>query len=259
VLLRDLRDQVRSLVGWSLGVVATIALMGAFWPSVRDMPELERFSEAYPAELREVLGIEAMTSGPGFFNVELFSILLPLIFLVFGISRGARLLAGEEANGTLEVLATLSVPRIRILFEKVGALAASLLALGIVTFVATWATGAFFSMGIPASEALAGTAAMVLLGLEFGLISMAVGAVTGRPGLAVAISSAVAVASYILYLAGALVEALESWRIVSPFQQALEGGPIGGGWRMSFLAMGVVGLVAVLAAVRVFDRRDIGR
>jgi ABC-2 type transport system permease protein len=257
IFLKDLRDLRNGFIGWSIGVFLTVGIMGAFWPFMRDMPDIAGFVEAYPEPLRELFQIEAMTSGTGYFNVELFSMMLPIIFLVFGISRGARLVAGEEEAGTLEVLASVSVPRLRILGEKALVLVTSLTALGVVTLLATSATSGLFGMDVPVGEALAASAAMALLGMEFGLIALAVGAFSGHRGLALGTASALATASYLLFVAGVFVEAVESWRVVSPFQQALEGGPIGGGWRAAFLLMPLVGALVTAASGRRFDRRDL--
>lgn len=258
IFAKDLRDQVRGLVGWSIGVVLTVGIMGAFWPSMRDMAHIEPFIEAYPEQMRELFNIDAMTSGSGFLNVELFSIMLPIIFLVFGIARGARLVAGEEEAGTLEVLASISVPRLRILAEKAAVLIVSIAALGLVVLASTVATSQMFEMGVPLGEAAAATGSMVAMGVEFGLVALAIGAFGAGRAAAIGTASALAVASYLLYIAGVFVEAAETWRIISPFQQALEGGPLGGGWRASFLWMPAVGLAVLSAVVRRFDRRDLG-
>jgi ABC-2 type transport system permease protein len=255
---KDLRDQLRGLVGWSIGVSLTVVIMGAFWPSMRDMAHIEPFLESYPEQMRQLFDIDAMTSGSGFLNVELFSIMLPIIFVTFGIARGARLMAGEEEAGTLEVLASMSVPRLRILAEKAVVLVVAVVALGAVTVASTVLTSTLFDMGVPLGEAAAAAAAMVAMGVEFGLLALAIGASVGARGVAIAGSSAVAVAAYLLYVAGVFVEWAEAWRVISPFQQALGGGPIGGGWRVSFLWMPAVGVLSLALAARHFDRRDLG-
>jgi ABC-2 type transport system permease protein len=257
IYLKDLRDQRRGFIGWSIGVILTVGIMGAFWPFMKDMPDIAAFVETYPEAFRKLFQIEAMTSGAGFFNVELFSMMLPIIFLVFGISRGARLVAGEEEVGTLEALASVSVPRYRILLDKALALVTTVSGLGLVTFLATWVTSALFGMEVPTGEALISSAVMAFLGIEFGLIALAIGALTGHRGLALGTASALAVASYLLYVAGVFIEEVETWRILSPFQQALAGGPIGGGWRAVFLWMPMVGMLAAAASGWRFDRRDL--
>ena len=87
---------------------------------------------------------------------------------------------------------------------------------------------------------------MAALGIEFGLVALAVGAFVGTRGAALGVGSALAVAAYLLYVAGVFVDWADTCRTLSPFQQALAGGPLGGGWRVSFLWMPAVGIVAML-------------
>lgn len=258
ILGHDLRQARRGLVGWSVGVAATVGIMGAFWPSMSDMADLGQFLDAYPAEFRELFNIDAMTSGSGFLNVELFSIMLPIIFIVFGITRGARLLGGEEEDGTLEILASLGTTRRSILGQKLAVLVVSIGLLWVVTVVSVVVTSAVFDMGVDTGEAFAASTAMALFGIEFGAIAFAVAAVTGTRSRSAALASVLAVGAYLFYIAGAFVDGLEDWRILSPFEQALGEGPLGYGFRLSLLAMLAVALVVTAAAVPVFDKRDLG-
>lgn len=114
-----------------------------------------------------------------------------------------------------------------------------------------------FNLDVPLGEAVAGSLAMVLLGVEFGWLAVAVSAVTGRHVVATAVASATAVAAYVPYAAGGLVEELQPWQGISPFDQALSAGPLGGGVPWAFLRMPTTAAVFVALAVPVFDRRDI--
>lgn len=257
ILLHDLRDGRRSMAGWSVGIVATVGIMGAFWPSMRDMADFAQFLDAYPEEMRELFNIDAMASGSGFLNVELFSIMLPIIFIVFGITRGARLIGGEEEAGTLEILASVGVPRWRILVEKLAVLVIGVGVLWAVTAVSTVAASAMFDMGVPAGEALASSLAMALLGLEFGSIAFSASALTGARGRSAGVASVLAVGAYLFYIAGAFVDWLESWRILSPFEQAIGNGPLGYGLRWPLLALLAVTACAIGVAMPVFERRDV--
>lgn len=257
VFLKDLRDQRRSVAGWGVGILVMTAVMAWVWPSVRDFPNFDEFIAAYPEPMRELFNIESMTTGVGFLNAELFSIMLPLAFIIFGISRGARLIAGEEEAGTLEVVITTGLPRIRLLLEKAAALVASLVALAAITFASTYLLAAVVDMGVGLSDAAVGTMSVLLLGIEFGLAALAVGAVTGKRSWAMGAGIGVAVAAYLLYLVGALVSSVEPWRIASPFHQALEAGPLGGGWTGGMIWMVVVAVAVTVASLRPFDRRDI--
>lgn len=257
VFLKALRDQRRSFAGWSVSLVALVALMAAMWPSIRDMPDLDALLAGYPEALRELFDIAAITTGAGWLNVELYSIVLPALFVVHGISRGAKLLAGEEEAGTLEVLLVTPLSRTRLLADKAAALLVPVAGLGVVLFVATVVAAAAAGMDVAVAHAAVGALAMVLLGALFGLLALAVGAAVGRRSVAVALPAGLAVAAYLLYVLGRLVEAIEPWAVASPIGQVLEPGPIGDTPTLAFLWVGLAGLAVVAVAAPVFARRDV--
>src|SRR5581483_8375501 len=137
--------------------------------------------------MRKLFDIEAIRTGRGYLNTELFSMMLPSLFVIFGVGRGARLLAGEEEAGLLEAVLTTPVSRRRVLLGKAFALGATIGALGGVLFVA----------GV---EMAAASLAMVLIGVEHAWLALAVGAATGRRSAAIAAGAVVAVAGYMLFV-----------------------------------------------------------
>jgi ABC-2 type transport system permease protein len=257
VYLKSLRDQRRSLLGWSIGVVGLVVLMSAIWPTFRDMPDLQQFLENYPKQFGKLFNVDAMLSGSGYLNAELFSIMLPALFVIFGIARGARMIAGEEEAGTLEVLLVTRVSPVRLLLQQAAALATAVGGLGVMLFLAVLASSAMFGLGVAVSQAAVAALSMVLLGLEHGYLALAVGAMTGRRSLAIAVTGVVALLGYVLYIAGQLVDRFHDWQPVSPFHQAIHAGPIGGGLTGSFAWMAVAALVFVAVATPVFNRRDV--
>jgi ABC-2 type transport system permease protein len=144
-----------------------------------------------------------------------------------------------------------------LVLQKAAALGASLLILGLVVFLTFLVTSAAFGMDLGAGDVAVASAAMVLLGLEFGCLALAVGAATGRRAIALGVAGTAAVASYLLYAIGLIVESMESWRPFSPFDQALSGGPLGSPLPASIGWVALVAVVFVAAALPVFARRDI--
>ena len=256
ILLRSLADQRRSLVGWSVGVVVVVTVMSALWPSVSDMMTPELLA-SYPEAMRELFDVEAMDTGAGYLNGELFSIILPGLFIAFAVGRGARTLAGEERDGTLEMVLVTPVSRTAVVVAKTAAIVLGSVVLGIVLALTIVVCSSLFDLRIGLGDAVVGALAMVVLGVSFGVGSVAVGAVVPSRPAAVALPAAVAVAGYVLHVLGALVPAVKPWRLLSPFSLAIVNGPGGGsvpawvGWLM--LAAVLLGVVAVVA----FGRRDI--
>lgn len=58
--------------------------------------------------------------------------------------------------------------------------------------------GRGFQLAVSVGDTVAISAALMLMGLDFGLLTMAIGAATGRRGTALGIASALATASYLL-------------------------------------------------------------
>jgi beta-exotoxin I transport system permease protein len=254
---KGVRDQRWALLGWGIGVALLVLTEAAVWPSIRDMPHFDELMKNYPEAMRKLFNVEAMTTGTGFMNAELFTLILPMVFIFYGVSRGARMVAGEEESGYLEAVLVTPVSTRSVVLEKAAALATGVVALGLVLALVLISCSAAFGLGIGFGETVVGCLVLVLLGLEFGWLALAVGAATGRRAVALGIGGAAAVAAYVLYALGQIVSSVEAYQPLSPFQQALHNGPLGGSAPLTLLwvALGAVAVIAV--AVPVFDRRDL--
>lgn len=257
VFTKTLWDQRRGLLGWCIGVAVLVVLEAALWPSIRGMADLEHFLDSYPPALRELFNLQDFASGRGFMNAELFSAVMPVLFIVFGIGRGARAVAGEEETGTLEVLLLTPVSATRLVLQQAAALVTSTVALGAVRWTTLVLASTVADLGIGAGEAAAGALAVTLLGTEFGCVALALGAATGRRAVAIAGAATAALAAYLLYGFGQLVDAVRPWQPLSPFHQALADGPLGGGVAPAFAWLALGAAVVIAAAMPVFERRDI--
>jgi ABC-2 type transport system permease protein len=257
VYLKSLYDGRRGMIGWSIAIAVLVLLECALWPSVRDMPDLAELYKSFPEQLRKFFNLEAMTTGAGFLNAELFTLLLPSLFLVYGIGHGARAIAGEEERGTLELLVVTPVSGARIVLDKALALATSITALGLVLFAATLVGSLSFGLGISAADAASGGLAMTLLGLEYGVLALAVGALTARRTIAIAFSASAATAAYVVYAAGLILPRFESWQPYSPIYQAFHNGPLGAGLQLSYLWLLAGSALLLALALPTLDGRDI--
>jgi ABC-2 type transport system permease protein len=251
-------DQRKTLFGWGSGIAAMILLEAAMWPSIKAMPKFDQYLQDFPDALKELFSIDQMATGKGFLNAELFTLMLPMLFLVFAISRGSRMVAGEEEAGTLDLLLVTPVSTTRLLVQEALALATGTAMLGAVAFVATVVGSLIFGLGIGAPAAFAGSLAMTLLGLEFGMTALVVGALTGRRSLAMVVPSGLAMLAYLLFAAGLFVDGLADWRGFSPFHQALHAGPLSPTVPASFLWLALAPVIVCVAALPLWGRRDIG-
>ncbi len=253
---RSLYGMRRGLVGWGIGVAVCVWVMAAIWPSMQSM-DIDALLAQYPEPLKEAFNVADYGTGTGFLNGELFSIVIPAIFAVYGIGRGARLVAGEEQDGLLELVVVTPTSRTSVLLQKAAALAVGVAVLGAVLWASILVGSALAGMDVGVIPAARAAVLVTLLGIEFGAVALAVGAATGRRSAAVAAGGGLAVAAYLLYLVGQLVEGVRPYRWLSPVYQAIVDGPIGPSLPELAALMPLVAIAAVAAAAPVFDRRDL--
>lgn len=256
VFAKALRDQRRGLLGWGIGTAATTLVMGAIWPSFSGA-DIDALMESYPSELLEVFNVTDMGTGVGFLNAELFSIVLPIMFVIYAVGRGSRLIAGEEEAGTLAIVLTMPISRSKALVEKAAGLFVGVGVLALVLGVSLCATSLAFDMGISVRAAAFGALTQWFTGLEFGLLALAVAAGTGKRALAIGIPAGIAAATYVGFLVSQFVDSLAWLRWLSPFHAATTGGPLGDSLPALVWTMPLVGVVAVALSVPIFRDRDI--
>jgi ABC-2 type transport system permease protein len=261
VFAKSLRDLRRSFVGWSIGLVGYVALIVSVFPTVRDNPDLNKLVESYPEALKAFIAFGGQvdyTSAAGYLGSELFSFMIPALFLVASVGNGASAIAGEEERGTLDLLLSFPISRTRIAVEKLGAMCAEVAALGAVLWLALWVGARLFGMDVSAAHLGAAVVVLAVLAIAYGAIAFMIAAGTGHKALAVGLTVALAVAAYLVNSLAALVSALEPFQKASPFYHYVVGDPLNQGlapWHTLFL-MGL-GVVAAAVGVVLFRRRDV--
>jgi ABC-2 type transport system permease protein len=261
VFLKTLRDARRALVWWSLGLAGMAALMIAVYPTVRDNPDLNEMVQDYPDALKAFIafgGDVDYVSGAGYLGSELFSFMVPLLLLVAAIGAGARAIAGEEERGTLDLLLANPISRRRLVADKLAALVAEIALLAVVLWLSLLVGVEMVGMDLPAAHLAAATTGAALLALAFGAIALAVGAFSGRRGVAVGAAASGAVAAYLVNSLAVLVDFLEPVRTASPFYHYVASDPLRQGLELGHAGFLVALAVAAAAlGVAALDRRDL--
>ena len=262
LMLNTLRLARRSLAWWSVGIVALVALMVAVYPSVRDNPAMDEILQSYPELIQALVafgGVVDYTSPPGYLGAELFSMMLPLLFIIAAIVAGSKAIAGEEEAGTLEMLLALPVSRTRVLMEKLAAVAIELAVLGVVLFVALLIGTAATGMDVSAGGLAAASFDVVVLAWLYGTLAVLLGAAIGRRAIAGGIAAALAVLAYVVNGLAPLVDAIDALRPYSPWYHYADSAALTSG--LDPLNVGVllaITAVLVLLAPLALRRRDIG-
>lgn len=261
VLLKSLWEIRRALLWWSVGLVALASMMVAIFPSIHRNRSLVNLVQDYPRALKAFIafgGSVDYTSPAGFLGSELFALTVPLALVVAAIGAGARALAGEEEQRTLDILLANPISRSRLVLEKLGALVAELALLSIALWLALAVGTRLASMPIGLGNLAAATLQAGLLALLYGALALLVGAATGTRGTAIAVPAGAAFAAYLANALGAIVDGLRPARIVSPFYHYVAGDALRHGLAVGHAAVLLaIGLAFVALAHVVFARRDL--
>ena len=259
VLTKTLRDQRRALSWWSLGSVLTVLMYSAFWPSVHaNAGQFSRYIEKLPEAIRNMMGGANFGTPEGYVQTELFSLLGPILLLVYAIGAGARAVAGEEEGGTLDLLLSAPVSRRRVLLDKFGSMVWATLLLGAVMCLSLMVLGPVYDLHLPLQGLAAATLNLFLLALAFGVIALSVGAATGSRSVAVGLSSGLAVITFVLNTLAPSVDALRPFRFLSTFHYYSGHAPLTHGWGgMDILVLAGISAVALVIGLITFERRDL--
>lgn len=263
LLRRFLTDNRRSFVKWSAGVAAVLGVSVPLYPSFRDQPGLQETFEGLPDAVKALAGFQSgvsILSAPGYLHSRVFSTMFPLLLLLFAVALGARAIGGSEEDGTLELVCSHPVTRLRVALERYVGVVATVAALagigGVVLLVLAPTVGLL--EGVSVVRLLAAVTGVFGLSLLHAGIAFAAGCAVGRRGTAVAVAASVAVGGYLLYGLVTTVDLLEPLRFVSPWWWYLERNVLVSGPTL----MGTLLPVALSPAVAtaggwVFLRRDL--
>ena len=260
LILKTWRDHWRAILGWSLGLAALAGVELAVYPTIRNASVgMSKLMDSFPPALKTMFRITDYTSGPGFLSTELFSIMVPLVFICVGASWGSSATTTEEERGTGDLLLTLPISRTDVVMGKLIAIVTALAGLGVLLWVVLVLGSRAVNLHVGTLDLAWACAAVVLLGWVYAGIGLLIGALSGRHAIALGSSIALALAAFLLYSLGPLVHALQPWLKATPFHWALGNDPLRNGVPLQYAGLLVLVSVGLFAAAALaFQRRDIG-
>jgi beta-exotoxin I transport system permease protein len=253
----DVSLRRRSLIGYSLGLACYTVIVVALYPAFKSSTSLDKLvkNDATAAALFGVNG--PLSSAGGWLNGNIYANFFPLIMLLMTIGYGAAALAGQDEDGTLCLVVALPMRRVRIVLQKVAAM--TLQAATVAGAVAASVIiGRSFELTVGVDDAIAVSLAVLLVGLDFGLLAMAVGALVGRRGTAIGVGATLAAASYLISSLAPVVSWIEPAKYVSLFYWSVGNDQITRGVSLpDYAVLVLVGLGALYATTIAFRRLDV--
>ncbi|WGD36522.1 ABC transporter permease subunit [Lysinibacter sp. HNR] len=260
LLRRSLHESWRSLIGWSVGLVAALSLYLPLFPSLGGSSGMQQLIHQLPSELVNTLGYNNIFTGSGYAQTTFFGLMGFLLFSIAGIGWGTASIAGDEERGTLELTLAHGVSRTQLVLERVASIVVRIGALGLVTLATVLILNGPSNLKLSAGNVLSGVIALCGVALLFACASLAVGATSGRRTWALLGGTFVAVVGYVFNAVGNQTQSVEWLKSFSPYSWAFRNQPLTNGWDLGGLALIYGGgILLVLVAVITFNRRDVGR
>lgn len=254
-LRRVLRDHRRAFWIWGLALAAIVVFYMSFWPTMGEaMLDAIR---SMPQALTAALGYDRMDTASGYLNAVAYALIGPILLLVYGLSLAVRLTAGQEEDGTLELDLASPVARARIYWERLAGVWLLLLGLVALLTVGVLLSDPIFDLDVRLPNVLAAGLGLWLLVGGFATFAFAVGAATGRRGIALGAAAGVAVITYV-FRGVANAAGVEIYADLSPFSWYLEPDPLANGFHLlSTLELLAVSLACAPLGVWRFRARDL--
>lgn len=251
------RDDRRAIIGWTCGVGAFTAIYTGFYSQFQGAAELKQ--NALPQGMLDFLGIADMLSPAGYLQATVFSLIGPLLVLMCAVTLTARTIARPEEDGGMELLLANPLSRTAFAVQRLAAAASAITLVAVVPWILLSILVPAIGMNVPMGNLAAACVGLVLLAWCFTGIAFLAGAVTGKRGTVLTVAGVLGVATY---MANALPNISDdaSWlKWLSPFYYFIGTDPLHTGWHPGpLLLLAGIGIATAVAAVILFDRRDVG-
>lgn len=220
--------------------------------------ELKTMSETFPPELLSLVGGGDLSTPEGWYQLEMYGMVVPISVMVTTIVIGTAAIAGEEKKATMGMLLANPIRRSTVVLQKVVTMVLFATIVGVVTWAATMASSVIGDLGFDVWNIAATCALATLLGLAFGGLALALGGATGKTHIAAYGAAGVGVVTFV---ANGFLPFSESfdWLVKwQPFYYYLSSDPMNTGMDWGHAAvLGGAFIVLVVVAGVTFQRRDL--
>lgn len=250
---------VRDAALWTISAVVVLLVL-----IVVALPAYSSFGDQYidlfesmPDWIAVIYGEDA-TSVAGLVGTALFTLMGPLVLLVYTIGMGTSAAVGEEEARTLPLLLANPLSRTRVLVTKAGVAAAGTVLIVLALWSSVEVVAAVVGIDLSSQDMLAASIHLAALGLLFGSLALAAAAATGSSAIGLGVAAIAAVLSYVASTWLPIIEGGTDLARYSPWHLYVGAEALHRGVDPGLLAV-ALGLSALLfgASVMGLRRRDL--
>ena len=253
IFVKTARDR---WLGWAIAAVS-ISLFLLFGMSVYREIDLSVYT-SLPEAFRSLIGIGDDIDVGGLAINVMFGTWGALVVAAIALVMGAAAIAGEERDGTMDMLLSNPKSRTFVLLSKTGALVMLAALATVALWIPVHPMAAFLGVEIGGLDVEALTLHLFVNAVFYGLLATAVGAMTGNKGTATGVTTAIMVLSFFAVGFLPLVEGGEGVRKVLPWYYFDGSDPVNNGVAWGHVALLVSASVFFLVVSIIgFNRRDL--
>ncbi len=259
VLLKTMRDQIRPLKWWSLGISIYCSSVTFLYAAMED--SIGELAEAYPADIAKVFGIDNISdiaSPAGWLNVEAYSLMIPICLIIFGVFAGASSIGSEEENRTIEILLSEPLSRTSLFLQKYAVFMLNMLIMASIICLSIYIPSLIINMELGIYGIFSATFSVTLISILIGTGSFSISAITGKRRLSLIIPIIVSLLSYMSNVADGLLDSFDVINRLSLFRyyNVPEAFETGVNFPVSVIFLTVTFVILLLGCLS-FNRRDL--
>jgi ABC-2 type transport system permease protein len=259
VFLKTLRDYRIAILGWGIGMGLTIVSPMASVAELIKTPQAHAALATLAAQFAWNADPVAADTVGGYatFKIGIFVFLI----CVWPLLAASRMLRGEEDRGSLDVLLSLPRKRWQIAFQKVAAMWAALVAMGVLIGVIAYLGGVAFKAGFSLVDGLLFGLDLALICAVFGGVALLISQFTHERGPAAGATGALLIVFIVIDMVHRVIPNTEWFSRLSPIYYYNLSKPLITSYGTSaggLLVLLAMALILNAAAIWLFVRRDVG-
>ncbi len=245
-------------LAWAIAA-ASVALFLLFGMSAYREIDLSIYT-SLPEAFKSLIGISDTIDAGGLAVNVMFSTWGALMLAGVALAMGSSAIAGEERDGTMDILLANPKSRTYVLLSKTGALVLSVAVATVALWIPVHPIAALLGVEIAGLDVEALMLHLFANSLFFGMLALALGAITGNKGTATGATTAILVLSFFGVGFLPLIDGGQTISKVLPWYYFDGSDPVNNGIAWGHLAVLISGSVLLLVAAIVgFNRRDLKR
>jgi len=244
--------------GWGVALAALALLIASLYDAALQMrAQLEQLLDTMPSELMMFVGgVDRVFSPAGFLDTRFFS-MMPLLLGVFAVLIGSGLIAGDEENGTLDLILAHPVRRFDLIIGRWLAFCAALLGILAMAWLGLIIASSFTSIKFGWLDIALPFVSLFGVLAWFGGLALLLSMIVPSRRLAASLTGLVLAASYFVTTFARISPNLNGLARWSPFTYYQGGGALEGFNTGDFVGLLFMSIIFVAIATWLFQRRNI--